>query len=182
MIINLRKSKDRVAAEKAAKLQRQFSNIIQTYSAGLYKHAVWLCRDEKLGEQLVEATFKQVQQNIAALSQAKWLKCELFKLLKQQYTRLRATSALPKQRSHKCDKSPRAVALRHALRALPQDYREPLEMQIVGEFSYAEIAAFLNISQPETIDRLSVARQEMMKLVMHDGLGANKPGQLSVSR
>jgi RNA polymerase sigma-70 factor (ECF subfamily) len=59
------------------------------------------------------------------------------------------------------DDRPEAFALRNALKRLPQDYREPLEMQVLGGFSCDEIAQILSISSSAVMTRLFRARKKM---------------------
>ena len=72
------------------------------------------------------------------------------------------------------DDRPEAFALRTALRSLPADYREPLEMQVLGGFSCDEIATILDISSSAVMTRLFRARKKMRELLDDDvvsGLG-----------
>ena len=51
--------------------------------------------------------------------------------------------------------------LRHALAQLPEDYREPLLLQVLGGFSGEEIAAIMRILPATVMTRLFRARQRM---------------------
>jgi RNA polymerase sigma-70 factor (ECF subfamily) len=51
--------------------------------------------------------------------------------------------------------------LRRAILKLPDDYREPLVMQVLGGYSTAEIAKEMNLSTPAVLTRLFRARNRL---------------------
>lgn len=79
------------------------------------------------------------------------------------------------------DDRPEAFALRTALRRLPADYREPLEMQVLGGFSCDEIASILDISASAVMTRLFRARKKMRQILGHEAMPKldviNNPGR-----
>ena len=60
------------------------------------------------------------------------------------------------------------VELRAALFKLPDDYREPLVMQVLMGYSTAEIAAELNLSNAAVLTRLFRARKQLRALCGED--------------
>jgi RNA polymerase sigma-70 factor (ECF subfamily) len=54
--------------------------------------------------------------------------------------------------------------LRSAILRLPDDYREPLVMQVLGGYSTAEIAKELNLSTPAVLTRLFRARNRLREI------------------
>jgi len=68
------------------------------------------------------------------------------------------------------DDRPEAFALRIALKKLHEDYREPLEMQVLGGFSCDEIATILNISSSAVMTRLFRARKKMRQVLGHEAV------------
>jgi RNA polymerase sigma-70 factor (ECF subfamily) len=58
--------------------------------------------------------------------------------------------------------------LRKLLFQLPDEYREPLVMQVLGGFSTAEIASELNLSGPAVLTRLFRARKRLRALYGED--------------
>ena len=63
------------------------------------------------------------------------------------------------------DTSAEAFALRRAVRKLPEEYREPLLLQIVGGYSQKEIAEQLGISSAGVGTRLFRARQKLREVL-----------------
>ena len=62
------------------------------------------------------------------------------------------------------DDDPRISDLRRAILTLPDDYRVPLVMQILGGFTTAEIASELNLSVTAVLTRLFRARNRLREL------------------
>jgi RNA polymerase sigma-70 factor (ECF subfamily) len=62
------------------------------------------------------------------------------------------------------DDDPRMSDLRRAILSLPDDYRVPLVMQILGGFTTAEIASELNLSVTAVLTRLFRARNRLREL------------------
>ncbi len=58
----------------------------------------------------------------------------------------------------------RVGELRVAILRLPDDYRTPLVMQVLGGFTTAEIAAELQLSQSAVLTRLFRARDKLREL------------------
>jgi RNA polymerase sigma-70 factor (ECF subfamily) len=54
--------------------------------------------------------------------------------------------------------------LRRAILRLPDDYREPLVMQVLGGYSTAEIAKEMNLSIPAVLTRLFRARNRLREI------------------
>ena len=66
------------------------------------------------------------------------------------------------------DDRPEAFALLNALKRLPAEYREPLEMQVLGGFSCKEISNILDISSSAVMTRLFRARKKMRQILGHE--------------
>jgi DNA-directed RNA polymerase specialized sigma24 family protein len=58
----------------------------------------------------------------------------------------------------RCDEDPQIGDLRKAILALPDGYRVPLAMQVLGGFTTAEIAAELGLTKTTVLTRLFRAR------------------------
>ena len=74
------------------------------------------------------------------------------------------TEELPAARTD-YDTSTEAFVLREALDRLPEDYREPLLLQIIHGYSQKEIAEHLGISDAGAGTRLFRAREKMRELL-----------------
>ncbi|MBI2317327.1 MAG: RNA polymerase subunit sigma, partial [Betaproteobacteria bacterium] len=58
-----------------------------------------------------------------------------------------------------------AFEMRDMLAALPETYREPLMLQVIGGFGCAEIARMIGITEGAVMTRLTRARQAVRKLI-----------------
>jgi len=66
--------------------------------------------------------------------------------------------------------------LRRAILRLPDEYREPLVMQVLGGYSTAEIAREMNLSTPAVLTRLFRARNRLREIY---GLPVGEEGEES---
>ena len=70
------------------------------------------------------------------------------------------------------DAGPEIADLRRAILALPDEYREPIVLQVLGGFSTGEIAKELGLTVPAVLTRLFRARNKLREMY---GLGAVSP-------
>ena len=57
------------------------------------------------------------------------------------------------------------LEMRDALWKLPEGFREPLLLQVLGGFTCAEIAAMVNLTEINVMQRLTRARQALRKMM-----------------
>ncbi|HEY5896073.1 MAG TPA: sigma-70 family RNA polymerase sigma factor [Burkholderiales bacterium] len=149
---------------------QNFEHAVRAYSADLYRYAWWLCRDRHLAEDLVQETFARAWKSWAELrdvSVAKaWLVTILRNELARSYSRSRPAvdidnleeSELPALPSFEGD-----VEIAQMVRLLPETYRQPLLLQVLGGFSCSEIARMLATTEGAVMTRLTRARQALRK-------------------
>lgn len=149
--------------------QAQFEALVQAYSADLYRFAYWLCRDRSLTEDLVQETFLRAWRALGSLRSDDSAKPWLLTILRREHLRLREKRGrdLPLDREESLDSIPEAeadaetVVLRQALDRLPEEYREPLLLQVIGGFSAEEIGRMIGASAPAVLTRLFRARRKL---------------------
>ena len=66
------------------------------------------------------------------------------------------------------DPRPETLALRHAMRQLPEKYREPLLLQVLQGFSLDDIAAVFDLPRNTVATRLHRARQKLRAMLTAD--------------
>jgi len=164
--------------------QRKYDLLIEAHSQDLYKYALWLCKNKEMAEDVMQETYLRAWKSLDSLREPKAAKGWLFTIFRREHARQFERKQLPYQdvevmdvivdQKVGYDDSAEAFALRNALKKLAQDYREPLEMQVLGGFSCQEIADILNLSPNAVMTRLFRARKKMRELLGVDeeqGLG-----------
>ncbi len=158
--------------------KRKYALLIEAHSQDLYKYALWLCKDKNMAEDVMQEAFLRAWKSLDSLREAKAAKGWLFTIFRREHAR----QFERKQFDYKdveqmdtiadgnmgYDDRPEAFALRNALIKLPQEYREPLEMQVLGGFSCDEIATILDISSSAVMTRLFRARKKMRQILGHE--------------
>ncbi len=160
--------------------KRKYALLIEAHSQDLYKYALWLCKDKNMAEDVMQEAFLRAWKSLDSLREAKAAKGWLFTIFRREHAR----QFERKQFQYKdveemdtiadnqmgYDDRPEAFALRNALKRLPDDYREPLEMQVLGGFSCDEIASILDISASAVMTRLFRARKKMRQILGHESV------------
>jgi len=160
--------------------KRKYALLIEAHSQDLYKYALWLCKDKNMAEDVMQEAFLRAWKSLDSLREAKAAKGWLFTIFRREHAR----QFERKQFQYKdvesmdtiedahmgYDDRPEAFALRNALKRLPAEYREPLEMQVLGGFSCDEIASILDISSSAVMTRLFRARKKMRQILGHESM------------
>ena len=170
---------DRVFDDQMSKEQK-YALLIEAHTSDLYKYALWLCKDKNMAEDVMQETFLRAWKSLHHLREAKAAKGWLFTIFRREHARQFERKQLPYQDVDSMDTltdqrlgyddSAQAFALRNALRRLPDDYREPLEMQVLGGFSCDEIAEILELSSGAVMTRLFRARKRMREILGVDAV------------
>lgn len=163
------------AATPAQDQQRlDFEALVNGHSRDLYRYAYWLCGDRSIAEDLVQDTLLRAWKSLHRVNEPKALKGWLITILRREnarrFERQRPQySDIPVEElgSHRIgyDTSTEAFALRQALHQLPEGYREPLMLQVLGGYSQQEIADRLGITSAGAGTRLFRARQKLRQIL-----------------
>ena len=159
--------------------ERKYALLIEAHSQDLYKYALWLCKDKNMAEDVMQEAFLRSWKSLDSLREAKAAKGWLFTIFRReharqferkqfQYSDVEEMDTLEGGSTLGYDDTPEAFALRNALKKLHEDYREPLEMQVLGGFSCDEIATILDISSSAVMTRLFRARKKMRQMLGHE--------------
>ena len=158
--------------------KRKYALLIEAHAHDLYKYALWLCKDKNMAEDVMQEAFLRAWKSLDSLREAKAAKGWLFTIFRREHARqferkqfkysdVESMDTLADAKMGYDDR-PEAFALRNALKRLPADYREPLEMQVLGGFSCDEIASILGISSSAVMTRLFRARKKMRHLLGYE--------------
>ena len=149
---------------------RNFEHAVRAYSADLYRYAWWLCRDRHLAEDVVQETFARAWKSWAGLRDVTlakaWLVAILRNELARSYARNRPAAdidALAEGELAALPSFESQLETAELVARLPESYREPLLLQVLGGFSCAEIASMLGTSEGAVMTRLTRARQALRR-------------------
>jgi RNA polymerase sigma-70 factor (ECF subfamily) len=147
--------------------QTRFEALVNAWATDLYRFAFWLCRDRTRAEDLVQETFLRAWRSLGNLREEKAAKSWLITILRREHAR-GYERYTPEWEDTELDDLAAdgvshvdALQLRRGLALLPEEYREPLLLQVLGGYNCDEIAALLNLSKGAVMTRLFRARQKL---------------------
>src|SRR3990170_5170581 len=151
----------------------KFESLVRAYSTELYRYAYWLCRERFQAEDLVQETFTRAWQGWSGLRDDRAAKSWLYTILRNEHARLHERKQLAIDPDQELDElmdnsganAFDAFEMRDMLAALPETYREPLMLQVIGGFGCAEIASMIGITEGAVMTRLTRARQAVRRLL-----------------
>lgn len=158
--------------------QHRFDAMVAALAGDLHRYAFWLCRDASLAEDLVQETLLRAWRFLDSLRDAEAAKSWLLTTLRREHARL-----YERKRFEYADVDPGAVPdavmagpetdaevadLRRRLFQLPEEYRDPLALQVLLGCSVREIADIVEISESAVMTRLFRARKKLMQSVADD--------------
>lgn len=161
-----------VSTEKQGKDDREtrFNQLIGIYMDDLYRYARWISGNAAVADDLVQDTLMRAWRSMDKLNDPKAVKGWLLTILRRENARRFERKTLPESgvpteevaaQREEYDTSTEAFVLRQALEKLPEEYREPLLMQVVYGYSQKEIAEHLGISVAGAGTRLFRAREKL---------------------
>lgn len=153
----------------------RFNRLVGEYSKDVFRYAFWLCRDKTMAEELSQETFMRAWKSIDSLQDDKAAKSWLFTIVRRENARQYERKRLDMvddvdfdrvgATREEYDTSTEAFVLRRALAELPEEYREPLVLQVIGGYSTEEIASQLGIKAGAVMTRLFRARKKLREML-----------------
>lgn len=157
-----------VKEQQISQQREDFEQAVRAYAADLYRFAYWLCRDRHFAEDVVQEACLRAWRSWTDLRNPAQAKAWLMTIVRHEYARSVSRkrhdanvdevdeSALPPIPSFEAGlETAQLVAL------LPETYREPLLLQVLGGFTCAEIGGMLGTSEGAIMTRLTRARQAL---------------------
>lgn len=163
-----------VARPARAGRQKRFEQLIGIHMHDLFRYAYWLSGNRVVADDLVQETLVRAWKSMDRLNDSQAAKGWLLTILRREnarrFERRRPQeSQIPTEQlpaTHQSyDTSTEAFVLRRALGQLPEQYREPLLMQVIYGYSQKEIAAQLGISVAGAGTRLFRAREKLREML-----------------
>ncbi|ATL92399.1 sigma-70 family RNA polymerase sigma factor [Aeromonas sobria] len=151
--------------------QTKFEALVHALHGDLYRYGYWLTRDPSVAEDLVQETFLRAWKAIDTLQDDKAAKGWLITILRRENARrferkqfdLVDLDDFPQSDPdalHSEQEMENEWLRRHITR-LPEEYQEPLLLQVVGGFSGEEIAKMLGLNKNTVMTRLFRARNQI---------------------
>src|SRR6202023_1423898 len=142
----------------------RFQALCQSLRPDLLRFAFWLARDRALAEDVVQESMLRAWKAQDSLLDEKAAKPWLLTIIRREYARTFERKRIVTVNVDElvAREEPMLAAgeeqdlgdLRAALMKLPDEYREPLVLQVLMGYSTAESASELNLSGPAVLTRL----------------------------
>jgi RNA polymerase sigma-70 factor (ECF subfamily) len=163
--------------------EEQLARLLESFRPDLMRFAFWLARDRAVAEDVVQETMLRAWRARTELRNSASLRPWLLTIVRRENARLHERKRLPTVDLDEVvasqdialalnDIGPEIADLRRAILALPDEYREPIVLQVLGGFSTGEIAKELGLTVPAVLTRLFRARNKLREMY---GLGAAAP-------
>jgi RNA polymerase sigma-70 factor (ECF subfamily) len=152
--------------------EQELARLLESFRPDLLRFAFWLARDRTVAEDVVQETMLRAWRARAELRNTTAIRPWLLTIVRRENARLHERKRLPTVDLDEYvanqdmalalyDADPEIADLRRAILALPDEYREPIVLQVLGGFSTDEIAKELGLSVPAVLTRLFRARNKL---------------------
>jgi RNA polymerase sigma-70 factor (ECF subfamily) len=148
-----------------------FTRLLETLRPDLVRFAFWLARDRAVAEDVVQETLIRAWKSRDELKDSAAARPWLLTIVRREHARLYERKRLPTvdvdqvealgDPALASDGDAGLEDLRRAILQLPDEYREPLVLQVLGGLSTNEIAAELKLTQAAVLTRLFRARNRL---------------------
>jgi RNA polymerase sigma-70 factor (ECF subfamily) len=149
----------------------RFQALCQSLRPDLLRFAFWLSRDRALAEDVVQESMLRAWKAQDSLLDEAAAKPWLLTIVRREYARTFERKRFPTVDVDEliAKEEPLLAAVeeqdvndvRVAMMKLPDEYREPLVLQVLMGYSTAEIARELELSAPAVLTRLYRARRQL---------------------
>jgi RNA polymerase sigma-70 factor (ECF subfamily) len=156
----------------------RFQALCRSLRPDLVRFAFWLSRDRALAEDVVQETLLRAWKARDSLKDEASAKPWLLTIVRREYARsferkrlvtVDVDELIAKEEPMLAASQDQEIQeLRAALFKLPEEYREPLVMQVLLGSTTAEIAAELNLSTAAVLTRLFRGRKQLRALCGED--------------
>jgi len=155
--------------------QVRYEALVKALHGDLYRYAYWLCHEKQVAEDLVQETFLRAWRALDSLKDEKAAKSWLITILRREnarrFERKRfemseyEEASITDTVSQSSEDSIENQWLRKKIAQLPNEYSEPLILQVLGGFSGDEIAGLLDLNKNTVMTRLFRARNQLKELL-----------------
>lgn len=155
---------------------RRFTALCEPLRNDLFRFALWLSRSQQVAEDVVQETMLRAWRSFDSLKEDTAARHWLLTIARREHARLyerkrhetvNIDELVQTEASSLASKSEHAMVeedmrdVRQAIFELPQDYREPLVLQVLMGYSTEEIAQQMSLTQGAVLTRLFRARNQL---------------------
>jgi RNA polymerase sigma-70 factor (ECF subfamily) len=151
-----------------------FTRLLETLRPDLLRFAFWLARDRSVAEDVVQETLIRAWKSREEIKDPAATRPWLLTIVRREHARLYERKRLPTVDVDDVEaQGDPALAsegdgqlddLRAAILKLPDEYREPLVLQVLGGLTTAEIGRELGLTQAAVLTRLFRARNKLREI------------------
>ncbi|WP_017445939.1 sigma-70 family RNA polymerase sigma factor [Gayadomonas joobiniege] len=147
--------------------QTKYEALVNAYHKDMYRYAYWLTHDAHTAEDVVQETFLRAWKSLDSLKDLKAAKSWLITILRRENARRfeRKQFVMGEyeeqniiDHNNHSDATAEQYMLKKQIAKLPDEYRDPLVLQIIMGMSGDEIADSLNLNKNTVMTRLFRAR------------------------
>jgi RNA polymerase sigma-70 factor (ECF subfamily) len=147
--------------------------LFETLRPELLRFAWWLARDRSVAEDVVQEAMLRAWRSRSALKDPAAARGWLLTIVRREHARLYERKRLEitdldeviaAEDPQLASEGDEMVGLRLAITQLPDEYRVPLVMQVLGGFTTEEIARELTLSTAAVLTRLFRARNRLRRI------------------
>jgi len=160
--------------------ERWFARLCEELRPDLFRFAFWLARDRQVAEDVVQESLLRAWRSRDSLETQGSARHWLLTIVRREHARRFERKRFETVQVDELvdDESPELAVteerevldMRRAIMRLPDDYREPLVLQVLMGQTTLEIAAELGLTQGAVLTRLFRARQKLRREL---GLGGS---------
>lgn len=163
---------------EATMSKHEFDALVRALLPELYRYALWLSRDPVVAEEVVQEGLLRAWRSVHKLRETAAAKSWLLTIIRRENARW-----FQRQPGHALDvdevvgmeavlRTPDVdtdvLDMRRAIAGLPDDFREPLVMQVLLGMRADEIAEVMELSSGAVLTRLYRARRELRHAMAGD--------------
>ena len=148
----------------------EFNALATEHSPMLYRYAYWLSRNKADAEDLVQETLLRAWKNLSSLREPAAVKGWLIIILRRENARrfsrkqheiIDVPLEILADPESENPRDEQVAELRQAIGLLPENYREPLAMQVIMGMTLDEIGEALDLPQNTVATRCARARKQL---------------------
>ena len=158
--------------------QVRYEALVKALHRDVYRYAYWLTRDSQVTEDLVQETFLRAWRALDSLKDEKATKSWFITILRREnarrFERKRfemseyQEASITDTQSTSTEQEIEHYWLREKIAQMPEEYREPLVLQVIGGFSGEEIADILSLNKNTVMTRLFRARNQLKEALFNE--------------